>query len=97
MCFITFPHCSLCRNVENFEAVLVSLITSENFRETLSITREDIALLARPVSCYNIQSQFHCANWHIFQVMAEIHVDSPFVFNISSVDGELKYRHLVNC
>ena len=83
--------------MENFEAVLVSLITSENFRETLSITREDIALLARPVSCYNIQSQFHCTNWHIFQVMAEIHVDSPFVFNISSVDGELKYRHFINC
>ena len=41
--------CSLCRNVEAFETILVNLITSQTFTEPLSVTEDDIALLARPV------------------------------------------------
>lgn len=65
----------------------MGLITSQNFIEPLSITRDDIALLATPVSdilSLTIISFYFC------QVKAEIHVDNPLPFKISSVDGGLK-------
>ena len=40
--------CLYFRNVENFETILVNLITSENFTE-VSIMEEDLALMATTV------------------------------------------------
>lgn len=39
----------LLRNIQNFEAILVNIITSPTFTEELFITSDDIALSARPV------------------------------------------------
>ena len=38
-----------CRFVENFEDILVKLISSQNFIDQLSIAEDDVALLATPV------------------------------------------------
>ena len=44
------------RYVKNFERILVSLMTSDNFTTELYVMGEEIALLARPVSVLCVNS-----------------------------------------
>lgn len=73
----------------------MGLITSQNFIEPLSITRDDIALLATPVSDILSLTICELISFYFGQVKAEIHVDDPLQFKISSVDGGLKKPYMV--